>query len=579
MARNGKRRGGNGHEVRGGCSGTSRGTTGHVQPESAGPRPSDYWHERETTRYHRAPKAARLQAELTQSATALGQLPCGAGIVIDLGAGGGLSTITFQALAAARGEVGGPPFVLGMDASPAMLATTPSEAGLLGIRTSALTGASAGNLDDATVDISNGIRWRNTRCDVLLADIGQPLPIRRSVVDGVLSVSAVQWLLDGRPADSEAETAEPDAVRRCVLGEECQDVGKAATKVGMCGSVADAKREVPVDFTSLGNSFEAAQPRLRRLFSSLIAVSAPDAVLALQFYPPKGDADFGARSLLRVARASGFLAEVVLDFPHRNAAKKWILVGRMSGKQLSASFGVPTSATCMGRSAMHPTSSPAMWCALCWPVVTARCVLLQQEDIASIDGDSHVASASAGFCPPELRRCGLGSEVRARAEQQHLEVALRLARSGRRLASSATDAEICRRIESELTPLQRDLAVALAKSLEGSKRPRLTCEAPSKPVHEAFLDESELAPHASNGSVPSGLPCNCSGDPPSEVQDDGKPLDTRLFEISQVPTRTELRSLIAERFPDVLAVLHKPPHERWTLPPPPLVTAEVTQGV
>lgn len=69
--------------------------------------PEEYYEQTEAERYHRVPKAPKVQAELTYSAVALGGLlPQKLGsIVLDLGAGGGLSTLTLQALASEkRGE-------------------------------------------------------------------------------------------------------------------------------------------------------------------------------------------------------------------------------------------------------------------------------------------------------------------------------------------------------------------------------------------------------------------------------------------------------------------------------------------
>ncbi|CAE8654266.1 unnamed protein product, partial [Polarella glacialis] len=114
------------------------------------------------------------------------------------------------------------------------------------------------------------------------------------IADGVLSVSAVQWLLDGRPEPSSVSAQATDQ------GEQ------AASSTSLLGP----------------------QTRLRRLFRCLRQASVPCARMALQFYPPKGDHDFGARALVDASRAEGFDADVVLDFPHRGTAKKWVLVAQ-----------------------------------------------------------------------------------------------------------------------------------------------------------------------------------------------------------------------------------------------------------
>jgi len=514
---------------RGGRGSSSRSATGHIQPELVGPRPAEYWHEGETHRYHGTPKAARLQAELTQSATALGELPCGPGLLLDLGAGGGLSTTAFHALAAATSPTGGPPFVLSIDASPAMLAAPASEASVSGIRVAALTGLRGPDRDECTIDVADGVRWRAGRCDSVLADIAQPLPFRRAVADGVLSISAVQWLLDGRP--------------RPATGAEAAAEESATLEGGTRGG---GEEEVPAK-EERGASGDAAatspplQPRLGCLFRSLQGVCTPAAALALQFYPPKGDADFGARSLLLAARAAGFSAEVVLDFPHKGSARKWVLVA-----QAARSPGCAEGACADPKPLANVDGiGPVVWCALCWPVVAARCSLL----LAGAGGE--------GGDPAEAQRQWFGRGVRERAEHQHLEVALRLARSGRRLCSADAESEIRRRIESELTPLQCELAVALARTIEGPKRPRL-----------------------------GGEDADASAALPGTGEDEGGEADkgennpgTRPPEETSLPTKSELRSIVAERMPEVLAVLHAAPHERWTWPPPPLAASADTLAV
>ena len=347
----------------------------------------EYYAQNEAERYHRVPKAARVQAELTHAAAALGELlpTANRGIVLDLGAGGGLSTLTFQALAA---ESGSPPFIIGFDTSAHMLATASeiSESSLVGIR---VPGTSTEGTQGGQVDISDGVRWVARRGDRILADMSQPLPLRKSVADAVLSVSAVQWLIESRP-----ETAMEDA----------------CTEMAM------------------------PQAKLTRLFASLRSITVETAKLAMQFYPPKGDHDFGARVLRDSASCAGWLdAAIVLDFPHHpsSLAKKWFLTARASRDR----FGP-------GRPA---------WCALCWPVVVACCAL----QCSAIDGP--------------------GAKIlRNRAEQQHAELALRLVRCGRRLQASVEGDDaalgIQERLRQQLHPLQLELATGLFQALERSRQ-------------------------------------------------------------------------------------------------------------
>ena len=349
----------------------------------------EYYAQEEAERYHRVPKAARVQAELTHAAATLGGLlpAANGGIVLDLGAGGGLSTVTFQALAA---QSGSPPFILGFDTSSHMLATAAGiqEPSLLGIRVPGMSPREG--IDVGHVDISEGVQWVLRRGDRILADMSQPLPLREDVADAVLSVSAVQWLLELRP-----EAAGDRAI----------------------------------------NCSEAApQAKLTGLFSSLRRVTAKSAKLAMQFYPPKGDHDFGARVLQGSARQAEWAdAAVVLDFPHHpsSLAKKWFL----------------TASRC--RELQSPLERP-VWCALCWPVVVACCAL----QCSAMQGPS-------------------AKVVQDRAEQQHAELALRLVRCGRRLQTSPDDDAaalgIQARLQQQLHPLQLEMAASLFQALEACR--------------------------------------------------------------------------------------------------------------
>lgn len=480
-----------------------------MQPELVGPQPSEYWHEDEAQRYHNTSKAARLQAELTHSAADLGGLPCGPGVVLDLGAGGGLSTVAYQALAAAAAcDPGGPPFVLSLDASLDMLTSTPSLSSLAGIRVPPLRPGGRGE-EAVNVDVADGVRWRVARSDALLADFSQPLPFRPGVLDGVLSVSAVQWLLDGRPPCSVAGGAAQPAPSQPVastaaIAAAAELPSAERPRASICVEAGHAER------CEDGARPEARHPRLQRLFESLRAACVPKARMGLQFYPPKGDHDFGARGLRTEALAAGFTAKVLLDYPHRSSAKKWVLV------TLDAGDGQTTRVA--GDSLRHDTHAESEWCALCWPVVAGRCA---------------------------LQHLGVGNgSVRTRAEQHHADVALRLARCGRRLLPSAQELEkaamVRARLEAELHPLHRDLALGLAQLLE-----------------EPHIAENAFPSEAKRQRV-------------EEADGGGASQETAA---PPAPTRTELRAAICAQLPGVLQVLHTAPDVKWTLPPPPLAKA------
>ena len=426
----------------------------------------------EALRYHRVPKAARVQAELTHAAASLGDLlPASPGsIVLDLGAGGGLSTLSFQALAASR--PGTPPYILSFDTSLHMLATTTQihESALVGIRVPSMSadrGVEAGH-----VDISEGLQWISRRGDRILADMSQPLPLREGVADAVLSISAVQWLLEPRPDRSEAESH---------------------------------SAETP----------SVPQRKLTKLFTSLRTVTADTAKLAMQFYPPKGDHDFGARALRDSARQAQWTdVAVLLDFPHHpsSLAKKWFLTARCRD----------------GDRQTNPLQP--RWCALCWPVVVAGCVLQSS-----------------------CRQRPSGKVLCDRAEQQHAELALRLVRCGRRLQASegaeGDDAarKIQERLQQQLHPLQLELARGLFQALEACRQLEAT-ETVAGVEAEAEEEEGR----------------NCAQHEAKRAK-------------AGPQTRTELRSAVVRCLPQLLPVLHSAPSQCWQQPPPPLAQAQSSQ--
>lgn len=216
--------------------------------------------------------------------------------------------------------------------------------------------------------------------------------------------------------------------------------------------------------------------------------------MGLQFYPPKGDHDFGARGLRAEALAAGFGAQVLLDYPHRSSAKKWVVVVDSAGGEAPR------------------REAPRQWCALCWPVVAGCCALQR-----------------GGACQ---------GSVRSRAEQHHADVALRLARCGRRLLSAdegPAAARVRERLEAELHPLHRHLALGLARLLQQEALALGPSEAKRRRLEGA---EEDAAPGT-----------------------------------QAAPTRTELRAAICARLPSVLQVLHTAPDVKWTLPTPPLAKA------
>ena len=178
-----------------------------------------------------------------------------------------------------------------------------------------------------------------------------------------------------------------------------------------------------------------------------------------------------------------------MDLPHHpaSAAKKWFLI---------ASSEIEKS----GRS---------QWCALCWPVVVARCAL--QGPCAKIQHD--------------------------RAQQQHAETANRLARCGRRLRPpcDAEERKVQEHLQQQLHPLQIELAKRLDQAL-----------------HQGVISHGNGDVHSGEGEV-------------TEVAQESKRARHEVCE-----TKTELRSIVSACLPELIAVLHTPPSQVWMEAPPPL---------
>jgi 18S rRNA (guanine1575-N7)-methyltransferase len=129
-----------------------------------------------------------------------------------------------------------------------------------------------------------GLEIGNTECsgDVLLSDAGQGLPFRPGSFDGVVSVSAIQWLCYSNATDQDPKL------------------------------------------------------RLNRFFSSLYSVLKKDAKAVLQFYPETPEQAF---LIAQAASRVGFAGGLVVDYPNSAKAKKYYLV-----LSFERTFKVPTSA-------------------------------------------------------------------------------------------------------------------------------------------------------------------------------------------------------------------------------------------
>ena len=104
--------------------------------------------------------------------------------------------------------------------------------------------------------------------DLVAVDIGQGLPFRPGTFDGVISISAIQWL--------------------CYSNSSEQD----------------------------------PKLRLNRFFSSLYSILKRDAKAVLQFYPESPEQ---ALLIAQAASKVGFAGGLVVDYPNSTKAKKYYL--------------------------------------------------------------------------------------------------------------------------------------------------------------------------------------------------------------------------------------------------------------
>ncbi len=198
------------------------------RPEGTKP-PDLFYDETEARKYNSSSRIINIQAEITQRAIEMLGLEEGKpAYILDIGCGSGLSGEVLE-------EAGH--YWVGCDISKSMLEV-------------------AGERES-----ENG--------DVLHADMGQGLPFRPGSFDGVISISALQWL---------------------------------------CYS--DSTEQDP-------------KLRLNRFFSSLYSVLKKNAKAVLQFYPENAEQ---AVLIAQAASKVGFAGGVVIDYPNSSKAKKYYLV-------------------------------------------------------------------------------------------------------------------------------------------------------------------------------------------------------------------------------------------------------------
>jgi 18S rRNA (guanine1575-N7)-methyltransferase len=270
------------------------------RPEEVGVSPAAFYDAKEAKKYHANSRITHIQEELTNRAIELLALPTGkSGYILDIGCGSGLSG---QALEKAGH------YWVGCDVSEDMLrqavqskedmsdADTDDEeeddmednVGPKQHSDDAKYGNSAAGMqemEDMMEDESDEEENPNKQPrfpqlkqlkpvdpgdggDVLQADMGQGLPFRPGSFDGVISISALQWLCYASTSDQDPKL------------------------------------------------------RLNRFFSALYSVLKRDAKAVLQFYPENAEQ---AVLIAQAASRVGFAGGVLVDYPNSTKAKKYFL--------------------------------------------------------------------------------------------------------------------------------------------------------------------------------------------------------------------------------------------------------------
>ncbi|KAK7269260.1 hypothetical protein RIF29_21981 [Crotalaria pallida] len=210
------------------------------RPEVIAP-PEIFYDDSEARKYTSSSRIVQIQAELSERALELLALPEDGvpKLLLDIGCGSGLSGETLS-------EDGH--HWIGFDISPSML---------------------------------NIALEREVDGDLLLADMGQGLGLRPGVIDGAISISAVQWLCN-----------------------------------------ADKSSHNP-------------RLRLKAFFTSLYRSLSNGARAVFQVYPENIDQ---RELILNAAMRAGFAGGIVVDFPHSSKKRKEFLVLTCGQRSINASM-------------------------------------------------------------------------------------------------------------------------------------------------------------------------------------------------------------------------------------------------
>lgn len=237
------------------------------RPEHQGP-PELYYNEDEASKYTNCARMIEVQESLSERAVELLALPDDGKrpLILDLGCGSGLSG---QVLTK-RGYTW-----FGLDISKPMLDV-------------ALLRSSAASDDDSMDSDSSS----NASCasdmpegsgHLVLADFGNGIPLRAGSIDGVISISALQWLCHSSHAKDRPRT------------------------------------------------------RMANLFSSLFSAMVPGARAVFQFYPENASQ---VELLMSQAVRAGFTGGLVIDYPNSTRAKKLFLCLFAGGRLQSLPSGL-----------------------------------------------------------------------------------------------------------------------------------------------------------------------------------------------------------------------------------------------
>jgi 18S rRNA (guanine1575-N7)-methyltransferase len=211
------------------------------RPETSAP-PELFYNDSEARKYDSSSRMIKIQEQITTRAMEMLGLPNRPCYILDIGCGSGLSGQVLE-------EAGH--YWVGCDISSSMLAV-------------------ASEQDSDTGDLCH-------------ADMGQGLPFRPATFDGIISISAIQWLCYSNAADQDPKL------------------------------------------------------RLNRFFSSLYTVMKRDAKAILQFYPENPEQ---AVLIAQCASRVGFSGGIVVDYPNSTKAKKHYLC-----LSFERSYNVPRALT------------------------------------------------------------------------------------------------------------------------------------------------------------------------------------------------------------------------------------------